>query len=104
MKFAFNLPLRFKIDISKKNKIKSKILLKKLFNKYFSSKLLLKKQGFSGFPNEMSSYLGNQNNYKILQELKLNNLKKKLKKFDRKEMWKIINLEFFIRNNHYKMD
>ena len=104
MKFAFNLPLRFKIDISKKNKIKSKILLKKLFNKYFSSKLLLKKQGFSGFPNEMSSYLGNQNNYKILQELKLNNFKKKLKKFDRKEIWKIINLEFFIRNNHYKMD
>ena len=104
MKFAFNLPLRFKIDISKKNKIKSKILLKKLFNKYFSSKLLLKKQGFSGFPNEMSSYLGNQNNYKILKELKLNNFKKKLKKFDRKEIWKIINLEFFIRNNHYKMD
>ena len=102
MKFAFNLPLKFKVDTSRKNKIKSKILLKKLFTKYFSPKLLLKKQGFSGFPNEMSSYLGKYRNYKILKEFESDSFKKEFKKINRKEIWKIINLEFFIRNYYSK--
>ena len=67
MKFALNLPIRFKIDTSKNSKLRSKILLKKLFIKYFSKKLIFKKQGFSGFPNEMASYLGKYTKYEILK-------------------------------------
>jgi len=103
MKFALNLPLKFKINISKKDGIKTKILLKKLFIKYFSKKLIFKKQGFSGFPNEMATYLGNKNSYKILKELKLSQFKKGFKKLDKKEIWKIINSEFFIRNFNSKI-
>jgi len=99
MRFALNLPLRFKVNTSKKKGIKTKILLKKLFIKYFSKKLIFKKQGFSGFPNEMASYLGKSRNYKILKELKPS----KLKKINKKEIWKIINSEFFIRNFESKI-
>ncbi len=104
MKFALNLPLKFKISNLKKNKFKSKILLKKLFIKYYPKKLIFKKQGFSGFPNEMASFLGNYNNFKILDKFKLYNHKKYLKEFDKKEVWKIINSEFFLKSYDNKVN
>ena len=104
MKFALNLPLKFKISNLKKNEFKSKILLKKLFIKYYPKKLIFKKQGFSGFPNEMASFLGNYNNFKILDKFKLYNHKKYLKEFDKKEVWKIINSEFFLKSYDNKVN
>ena len=104
MKFALNLPLKFKISNLKKNEFKSKILLKKLFIKYYPKKLIFKKQGFSGFPNEMASFLGNYNNFKIFDKFKLYNHKKYLKEFDKKEVWKIINSEFFLKSYDNKVN
>ena len=99
--FALNLPLKFKISISKSNKVVTKILLKKLFCKYFDKNLLFKKQGFSGFPNETGKHLGA---YKDFNINKLNFFDKKIKnnKFDQSTKWKIFNTEFFLRN--YKGD
>lgn len=103
MKFALNLPIRFKIDTSKNSKLRSKILLKKLFIKYFSKKLIFKKQGFSGFPNEMASYLGKYTKYEIFKKLKSDCQKIPFKNFNKKETWKIINSEFFIRSYNAKI-
>ena len=47
-------------------KNRSKILLKKLFIKYYPKELIFKKQGFSAFPNETKKYLGKTNNLIIL--------------------------------------
>ena len=65
MKFALNLPLKFKLKIKKNGNSETKILLKKLYLRYFPKKLLYKKQGFSGFPNEMGKFLGTFNKFKI---------------------------------------
>ena len=98
IKFALNLPLKFKINTNKANKFKTKIILKKIFFKYFPKNLLFKKQGFSGFPNETKKKLGDFKNFK------LNNLLFKTKKLNQKKLdksleWKIYNLEHFLRLN-----
>ena len=98
IKYALNLPLKFKINLSSKNNLGTKIILKKLFIKYFSKDLILPKQGFSGFPNESIKKLGKYKNFrlnKILQRGKKHNLEKISK--NREVNWKIINLEHFLR-------
>ena len=70
IKFALNLPLKFKIDFTGKKEFRSKILLKKLFIKYFPKNLIFKKQGFSGFPNETKKFLGNTEDFFINQIVK----------------------------------
>ena len=84
--------------MSSKNNLGTKIILKKLFIKYFSKDLILPKQGFSGFPNESIKKLGKYKNFrlnKILQRGKKHNLEKISK--NREVNWKIINLEHFLR-------
>ena len=54
-----NLPLKYKI-LNDKDDFKTKILLKKVYLKYFPKKLLLEKQGFAGFPNEIKTFLPNK--------------------------------------------
>ena len=96
--FALNLPLKYKIDLSGKRDIKTKIILKKLFLKYFPKDLIFKKQGFAGFPNETLKFLGNPKNFNILKLLDLDKDSfKNFKKFNNDEKWKICNLEFFLR-------
>lgn len=105
IKFALNLPLKFKIDLNRKNIFGTKILLKRLFIKYFSKKLLFPKQGFAGFPNETKKKLGEFKNFKILKILKKNKKKiniKRISKGNKELEWKIINTEQFLRINENK--
>ena len=97
IKFALNLPLKFKVDLSGKKEIRSKILLKKLFIKYFPKKLIFKKQGFSGFPNETKKFLGKPKNFSINQIIKPKSILKDLNKLKQNDQWKLINLEHFYR-------
>ena len=97
--FALNLPLKYKIFQSKKKFI-NKYLLKKLFIRKFSKKLIYKKQGFAGFPNDTKKYLPAYGSFKIrnydkkFKKLKFNKLTNALK-------WKILNVENFL-NIHNK--
>ena len=95
--FALNLPLKFKINLKKNNLMSTKILLKKVFLKYFSKKLILKKQGFAGFPNEMVNYLGPNKNYIIKDVLKINNFNDKMNRIDKATAWKVYNIEMYLR-------
>ena len=97
IKFALNLPLKFKIDLTGKKKIRSKILLKKLFIKYFPKELIFKKQGFSGFPNETKKFLGKPENFSINQIIKPKNILKNFNNLKKTDKWKLINLEHFYR-------
>ena len=96
VKFALNLPLKFKIDLKSNNLLNTKILLKKVFLKHFPKKLILKKQGFTGFPNESSQYLGNKNDYLIKKIFNIKNYKKKIANLDRATEWKLINTEMYL--------
>ena len=101
IKFALNLPLKSKIDKSNINpNLRTKILLKKIFMKYFPQKLLFKKQGFSGFPNESGELLGDINKFNIFSFL---NIKKPndLKDLNKATTWKLINLEYYLNNYQY---
>lgn len=96
VRFALNLPLKFKLDLENDNLLSTKILLKKVFLKYFPKKLIFKKQGFAGFPNETSKYLKKENNYLINKIYKIKNFQKKIKNFDRANEWKLINTEMYL--------
>lgn len=97
IKFALNLPLKFKIDLTGKKEFRSKILLKKLFIKYFPKNLVFKKQGFSGFPNETKKFLGNTEDFFINQIVKPKSILKNFSKLKKTDQWKLINLEHFYR-------
>ena len=71
------------------------ILLKKLFLRYFPNKLLYLKQGFAGFPDESGRYLGDINSYMFFKKLGIKN--KKAINYEN-NLWKIINIEYFLRN------
>tara|TARA_B110000091_G_C13445709_1_gene321914 strand:- start:157 stop:588 length:432 start_codon:yes stop_codon:yes gene_type:complete len=96
VKFALNLPLKFKIDLKSNNLLNTKILLKKVFLKHFSKKLIVKKQGFAGFPNESSQYLGDKNDYLLKKIFNIKNYKKKIANLDRATEWKLINTEMYL--------
>ena len=96
VKFSLNLPLKYKIDFSNKKKVLTKVLLKKLFVKKFEKKLLFRKQGFSGFPNEVGKYLGLYKNFKIHKYFSRLNYKS-IKDISSTFKWKIFNTEFFIK-------
>ena len=75
IKFALNLPLKFKVNLNKNNLMNTKIILKKFF-KTFSKKVDPKKQGSAGFPNETSKYLKNKNDYMFKKFTRLKIIKK----------------------------
>ena len=97
VKFALNLPLKFKINLEKNSLMNTKILLKKVFLRHFPHKLLLKKQGFAGFPNEMVNFLGPYNDFIIKDVLKINDFNTRINKLDRATSWKIYNIEMYLR-------
>lgn len=106
---AFNLNLKFKLNYKLKPIYRQKYILKKLFERYLNKKLILKKQGFSGYPEEII------NKTKIKREFskKVKNIRKKSiknyvdkKNFYRDLSWKIANekmflKKFFLINNNY---
>lgn len=92
LKNIINLPSKYKINKNEKNLFQLKPLLKKLFIKYYSKDLIFKKQGFSGFPNELKPMIKDK---KFSALKKLNILKKINLKSDKKLEWKLINLQIF---------
>ena len=81
LKFGLNLPIKFKIN---PNTNQNKIILKKVFLKYFSKELLYPKQGFAGFPNEMKKYLPSFDRYLIKKKKKIFKSKLKVQKIIKK--------------------
>ncbi len=95
--FAFNLPLNFKVDPSEMNPLLvHKKILKNLFLRKFPKELLVKKQGFAGFPNESGAFLGDLKHFKAIPFLGVNpsDLDSKLPP---ETHWKLVNIEFFLR-------
>jgi len=100
MRFAFNLPLRAKVDRNPgvDPMLRTKVLLKRLFCRYFSKELIQKKQGFAGFPNESALYLGSPEQYLLCERLGV------APKFiasgepSNAALWKLTNIEYFLRN------
>lgn len=95
LKNIINLPTKYKINKNNENLFQLKPLLKKIFLRYYSKNLIFKKQGFSGYPNELKPILKDK---KFLTIKKLNILKKIKLKIDKKLEWKLINLQIFIEN------
>ena len=96
LKMILNLPLKYKINFKvKDNRYRQKYLLKKIFSKYFLKKNIFKKSGFSGFPNELRSFL-KKGLSKIIQKVILNN-KIQLNTINRDLEWKLINSQIFIK-------
>ena len=93
IKFAINLPIEYKINAKTKISLfKTKPILKKVFTDTFGDKLLFKKQGFSGFPNESQELLNIKEKLKFKR---LCNSFKKENKLTRAMEWKILNLFYY---------
>ena len=100
LKNAINLPIKYKINQNAKDKrFILKPLLKHIYLKYFPRRLIYKKQGFSGFPNEMKRYLVNKNYYNIKKNLDISKYFKA--KLSRSLEWKMVNLELFFEKNKF---
>lgn len=92
IKEIINVPAKFKINLNNNEKFKTKIILKKIFVKYFNLKYVFKKQGFSGFPNEINK----KSKMKFVHIIKIfnKNIVKKFKTYNDIE-WKFINIDLF---------
>lgn len=96
VQFGLNLPLEFKCDAKNADPLlSSKKILKNLFLRIFPRELLVKKQGFSGFPNESGAFIGNKENFLALDFLGLE--KSQLATLSNEAQWKLINIEYFLR-------
>ena len=82
-----NLPVKHKIDLKKENLMNKKLLLKKFFLKYFSKKLIVKKQGFAGFPNETKKFLDKKSINNLHKLMPIKNFNKKFKAANRAIEW-----------------
>jgi asparagine synthase (glutamine-hydrolysing) len=97
LKFALNLPLSARIDPTAKNPhMRTKVLLKRLFLRYYPEKLLTRKQGFAGFPNESAGYLGDLGDYITFDVLGIRPPTKS-DQFSNATLWKLANVEYFLR-------
>ena len=103
IKFILNLPLKYKINFKERNvNLRQKFILKKLFIKYFSKKLIFTKEGFSGFPNDSIKKIDYEiiNKYLKLKKesfnFKISNYKDN-KNFKRDIDWKLKNIENFLK-------
>lgn len=100
VELGLNLPVKLKSDKNQKNPLlKSKYLLKKLFLRYYPEELIIKKQGFSGFPNESAVYLGEIKDFLVFDYLEISKKLIENQKFTREIEWKLINIEHFLRNS-----
>ena len=101
IKFALNLPLKFKINQKTTNFMMTKNILKKLFLKKFPKYLILRKQGFAGFPNEMKKYVGTFDKFILCRYISSKKLKKNYYK-NRSSQWKILNTELYLKHEGFK--
>jgi asparagine synthetase B (glutamine-hydrolysing) len=99
MRFALNLPLSHKVDLSMNGLEITKPLLKKLFIRCFGHELLMPKQGFSGYPNEagraLLASMGSSGFPLTMEYLNLN-LNNHIIDTDYALEWKMINVELFL--------
>ncbi|MBL52229.1 MAG: hypothetical protein CMG57_09770 [Candidatus Marinimicrobia bacterium] len=95
IKFALNLPSKYKINNDINNPLMStKPLLKALYANIFGEKLIFKKQGFSGYPNEAANMIVD-NKFPFLNKI----LDIKIPfNVDRSLEWKMMNVEIFLNN------
>ncbi len=99
LKIIINLPLKYKINFfSKDPNMIQKPILKKIFLKYFDKKLILKKQGFPGYPNYAKNILKEKEFKTIYNLLKIKKINKKDKLNSRDLEWKLINTQLFIES------
>lgn len=98
--FALNLPLQARIDRSASPNLRTKVLLKRLFLRHFPEALLVKKQGFAGFPNESADYLGSVEDYMAFDLLGIKRPTAP-EGLTRATLWKLANLEYFLRARLY---
>ena len=103
IKFALNLPIENKINLNATTKeLRLKPLLKKIFIRRFSSSLIEKKQGFSGFPSEVWNFLELNEKTKIKKFIS-KHFFVKLKKLDEALKWKLLNTYFHFKLKNFKI-
>lgn len=96
---ALNLPVSVKSDAAPQANpiLRAKPLLKKLFLRHFPAKLLQEKQGFAGFPNESAMYLGDISDFNAVDVLNIRPQSVKDRVLDKATIWKLVNIEYFLR-------
>jgi asparagine synthase (glutamine-hydrolysing) len=98
LKFVLNLPISARIDLNSKNpNLRTKVLLKHLFLRHYPDSLLVRKQGFAGFPNESADYLGKLEDYMTFDILGIQR-PDSLPTYNRETLWKLANVEYFLRS------
>jgi asparagine synthase (glutamine-hydrolysing) len=101
LQFALNLPLRAKLDPAAADpKLRTKVLLKRVFLRHYPAELLLDKQGFAGFPNESAAFLGDPADYVALDVLGIRRRTATEPAYGRATGWKLANIEYFLRFRH----
>jgi asparagine synthase (glutamine-hydrolysing) len=99
LSFALNLPIHAKIDSTAESRLRTKLLLKRLFLRHYPDNLLFEKQGFAGFPNESASKLGSIFEYEAAFS-RLGIVKPdRTTSYSKATLWKLANVEYFLRNN-----
>jgi asparagine synthase (glutamine-hydrolysing) len=96
---ALNLPRRWKADPDPAAPplMCAKPLLKRVFLRHYPEALLVEKQGFAGFPNEAAAWLGDPADYLAVSALGISPESLKMAWSDRATAWKLINVEYFLR-------
>ena len=95
--FALNLPIEARLNRNSSDpNLRTKILLKHLFLRYYPKSLLVKKQGFAGFPNESAHYLGDLADYMTFDVLGIQQPPQS-QQYSRATLWKLANVEYFLR-------
>ena len=104
VRFALNLPLRAKVDrsLGVDPRLRTKVLLKRLFCRHFSKELIQEKQGFAGFPNESAFYLGSPKQYFLCDRLGVTPEIIESGQLSKAALWKLTNTEYFLRNQPVK--
>ena len=97
IKFALNLPLFAKVNPLAENRLKTKVLLKRLFLRHYPNELLYEKQGFAGFPNESGLKLGDISQYVTFNRIGIKMLRKTESNLSKSLLWKLANVEYFLR-------
>jgi asparagine synthase (glutamine-hydrolysing) len=98
IKFALNLPAKYKIDLTNNNPLMStKPLLKGLYSKIFGEELIFRKQGFSGYPNEAAEIQLTNKDFNLLKNLLgISFYKESSNNFSQALEWKLMNVELFL--------
>jgi hypothetical protein len=77
-------------------------ILKRIFVKYFGEKLILKKEGFSGYPNSVKKFMKRHSFEKVEKILKIK-ISKHRNSIPKDLEWKLINLGMFFKTNKQKL-